>query len=782
MEFDINALRVLFGLVGLILFFWYFATDDRRRKRVLGLVLTVVVAAFCLEEVYPPQNKVPLGIDLSGGARFELQLSPRTPDQEITPADVQQAITQIRKRIDATGGKEATIVPQQDNRIMVEVPGATQEDAEEYKRLLEQVARLEFKLVPTDSASRIAAYRAGEPLDPGYRIYPQVELTEEGEEEQVGEYLLPIRPNMTGEHVSNAGAYYGPEGWAIALNFDGKGAKQFGDITTENVGRQLAIVLDDVVQSAPNLNEPILGGSATISGRFTQEQANNLASVLENPLQVAPELLRSSTVSASLGADSIQSGIIAAISGLLATLICVALYYRVAGIVALTGILINIVVLFGAMSMFGFVLTLPGIAGIILTIGMAIDANVLIFERFKEERNAGKELRPAVDGAYSKALSAILDANVTTLITAFVLFWFASGPVKGFAVTLTIGILSSMFTALLVTRNIFEWLMAGKVIKKLSMTNILENTQINFLAKRHIAFAISGFLILLTIGVYAVRNTATLGPDFAGGDLIRIELPDDATTDQVRAALTEIGLEATIQREALGDVDLFSIRSEFETSDEITDQLRATFAEVDVISDEQIGPVVGQELLRSSGIALLLGLAVIMGYVALRFEVSFSVGAIAAVTHDVIVTLGLFALFGGQLSLMIVGAILTIAGYSINDTIVVFDRIRETIKNSPRKMRIIDLINTGLNQTLQRTLLTSATTLVTVLVLLIFGGPVLRDFALVLFIGMIIGTYSSIFVASPIVLWWTRMRRKDLRTEVKEEELERSEGTIGGTA
>jgi SecD/SecF fusion protein len=437
------------------------------------------------------------------------------------------------------------------------------------------------------------------------------------------------------------------------------------------------------------------------------------------------------------------------------------------------------------MSMFGFVLTLPGIAGIILTIGMAIDANVLIFERFKEERAADKELRPALEGAYSKAFSAILDANVTTLITAFILFWFASGPVKGFAVTLTIGILASMFSALLVTRNIFEWLVAKNWVKKLSMTNVLENTSFDFLGKRKVALIMSIILMIAALGTFAIRGQKALGPEFAGGDLLRVDLPDEVALDQLRADLTEIALEnATIQRESTADAEFFSIRTDFNTSNLIIDALEERYAEAgfspdrDVISDEQIGPVVGRELLRSSAVALLLGLLVIMAYVWLRFEISFAVGAIVAVIHDVVATLGLFVLFGGELSLMIVGAILTIAGYSINDTIVVFDRIRETIRTSTRKLSIAQLINLGLNQTIQRTLLTSATTLVTVVVLVLAGGPVLRDFALVLLIGILIGTYSSIFVASPIVLWWTRWRRKDLRTEVKEEEMMRKEGTV----
>ena len=341
--------------------------------------------------------------------------------------------------------------------------------------------------------------------------------------------LIKLRPDLLGDRVTQAFPTFDEQGWGVALQFDSEGAATFGKLTEAYVGKRFAIVLDGKVQSAPVIREAIHGGRASITGDFTEEEARNLASVLENPLQTPVTVEEERSVSATLGADSIRSGVYAGVLGLALTFLFILIYYRFAGLVASIALILNLVLLFGAMTMFNFVLTLPGIAGIILTIGMAVDANVLIYERLREELATGKPLNVALNAAYDKAFSAIFDSNITTLITALILFWKATGPVKGFAVTLTIGIVASMFSALLVTRNCFNWAIASGVLKRVTMSNLIKATNFDFLSKRRLSVGISALVILVSVVVFAVRGEKNFGIDFKGGDLLVLEAQKKVT-------------------------------------------------------------------------------------------------------------------------------------------------------------------------------------------------------------------------------------------------------------
>jgi SecD/SecF fusion protein len=552
------------------------------------------------------------------------------------------------------------------------------------------------------------------------------------------------------------------------MKLDGEGGKMFGDLTANNVGQRLAIMLDGDVQSAPSIRQPIYGGEAVITGRFSDEEARNLASVLENPLKTPVEIEETRSVSASLGADSIKSGVGAGLLGLALTLLFVLFYYRLAGLVACLALAVNLVLLFGAMSMFNFVLTLPGIAGIILTIGMAIDANVLIYERLREEMAAGKSLGAAVNSAYDKAFSAIFDANVTTLITSAILVWQATGPVKGFAITLTLGIIASMFSALLFTRTVFGFLLENFGLKKLTMVNWIPSRSIDFLGKRHIALALSAILILGSIAFFAWRGQKNFGVDFTGGDLVVLSSQEQVPLADLRRSVESANLgETTLQTSIEEGREFVTVQSKFGTADAIVAKLQQDFpaAQWAIEQTDTVGPRIGKELAGRSLFALALGLLGILIYVTLRFEFSFALGALVALLHDVIITIGVFALFGREISLVMVGAVLTIAGYSINDTIVVFDRVREGLM-SGRRGTVAQIMNACINETLGRTILTGGTTLLATAALYFFGGPVLSDFALAILIGVLVGTYSSIFVASPIVLWWAKRTGKSIKREV----------------
>ena len=475
------------------------------------------------------------------------------------------------------------------------------------------------------------------------------------------------------------------------------------------------------------------------------------------------------SVSPTLGSDSIRSGVLAGVSGLALVMAFTFLYYRFAGLVAIVGLLINIALLLGAMAMFNFTLTLPGIAGIILTIGMAVDANVLIFERLREEMAAGKSLPTALAGAYDKAFSAIFDANATTLITALILFWQASGSVKGFAVTLTLGIIASMFSALLFTRTAFRWLVEKGGLKSLRMLDLVTDKKFDFLGKRKLALVFSILMIGGSIAIFAVRGEKNFGIDFRGGDLLIVDSAKPITVPEARSAINDSGVVIQFERE--GTKEVLTFRSAQGTSDVLLKQLQTSFPDRGLVSigQDTVGPQIGMEFAKSSLIALGLGMVGIFLYVTLQFEFSFALGAVVALLHDIIITIGVFALIGGELSLVMVGAILTIAGYSINDTIVVFDRIREGLKNGERGS-IQTIMNISINETLGRTLLTGGTTLLSVGALYFFGGTVLRDFSFAILVGILVGTYSSVYVASPVVLWSSKLRGKSVRREVLETE------------
>src|SRR5438477_4780705 len=765
------ALTFFIGLVMLLLFGWYFAIDQGLRKRFLALTLTVLLVVFSVVTIWPPQKKIALGLDIQGGTSFLIRLVPG--DKTINKAMLDQAVEVIRKRVDYFGGGEPIISPVGSDRILVQIPGLDTAKIQEARDQLSRVAKLEFRLVYPDNGERLREIDQGKQvIPPEYRIetYKQQHQAE-GEKPIEERLLVKKKADLAGDRVSGAGASYERDGWAVHLRFDSEGAKQFGNITAANVHHRFAIVLDGVIQSAPVIQDAIYGGDAQITGRFTEEEARGLASVLENPLQTPVSIEEERSISPTLGLDSIRASVLAGLVGLAITLVCVAVYYKVPGLVANLALLINLILLIGAMTMFHFVLTLPGIAGIILTIGLSVDANVLIYERLREEMALGKSLRVAMETAYQKAFSSIFDANVTTLITALILFWQAAGPVRGFAISLTFGILASLFTALIVGRNALGWLVDTGRVKKISMLHLISSQNINFLGKGFFACMCSLALILAGATSFYIKGEKNFGVDFRGGDLVTLSSPATIDVGQVRDSLKPIGLaDASIQESAQSGKYYITVRSPLNTSDKVEKQIIQTMpsASFKVERSERVGALVGGELAKSSLVALGLGILGILIFVTFRFELSFAVGAIVALLHDVIITVGVFSLLGRELTLTMVGAVLTIAGYSINDTIVVFDRIREGLA-SGRRGTIEEIMNSSINQTLSRTILTSTVTVIPIVCLLFFGAAVLRDFSLAIIIGVVVGTYSSTFIASPIVLWWSRARGRSgtaLRREI----------------
>jgi SecD/SecF fusion protein len=756
------------GLFLLALFAWYFVTELDVRKRWIGLVLTALLVSFCLESTVPPSQKIRLGLDLRGGTSFLLRLIPQ-PGQQITTDMLGQAVEVIRKRVDQFGVGEPVIAPQGSERILVQIPGLDPDQIQATRETLKRVAKLEFSQVYPGGEGLIQKIEKGEALmPPGYEIKSYILPAGSKKEpsQLVPRLIIKKTADLTGDHVTKAFAFFDQGGYGVSLAFDGPGATTFFEVTSALApthGR-LAILLDGKIQSAPEVKGAIAGGQAQITGHFQDKEARELASALENPLRTPVEIEETRSVSPTLGADSIRAGVLSGLAGLALVMFFVFIYYRLAGVVALFGLGINIILLFGMMTLFHFVLTLPGIAGIILTIGLAVDSNVLLYERLREEMASGKSLGAAIQGAYSKAFSAIFDANVTTLITAGILFWQATGPVRGFSITLVLGVIASMFSAILFTRTAFRWMMAKGSLKKLTMANLAPKKQWNFLRYRHGALLVSLFFILGSFVIFTKRGANNFGIDFRGGDLLVLSAEPALTVSDVRHAVAPLALsEVTIQREQASNDSMLSIRSAEDTSSKILSCLRKAFPANNIVAAQQdkVGAQIGREFARKAFIALGLGMIGILLYVSVRFGLSFAIGALVALLHDVIITVGLFSLLGGELSLVMVGAILTIAGYSINDTIVVYDRIREGLHHSTGGT-VEALMNRSINETLGRTMLTGGMTLLSVSALFFFGGAVLKDFAFAILLGILVGTYSSIFVASPIVLWWSKWSGKSL--------------------
>jgi len=666
-----------------------------------------------------------------------------------------QALEVIRNRIDKFGVSEPSIQPQGNTRIIIQLPGV--KDMARAENLIKKTAILELRLVSEDEEKLTEAMKGNPP--PGYEVLYQVHYT--GGAESRIPLLVKKKPELTGASLIEAKVSFDqmtqPQ---VAFTLDRTGARTFAHVTEENQGRRLAIVLDNEVQSSPVIKSVIPNGQGVIEGQFSTEEAKDLAVVLTSGALPAPvKLIMNSRVGPSLGSDSIKQGLIANLSGLGLVVIFMAGYYFFAGFVAVIALALNIVMILGGLALIKATLTLPGIAGILLTIGMAVDANVLIFERIREEKEAGKKIRAAIAAGYTKAFSAILDSNLTTILTAVILYYLGTGPIKGFAVTLTIGLMISMFTSIVVTHLIFDWMSLRQSFSDLKFLKFFSRPNIDFVAKRYYAYALSGVIIIAGIVVTVMRGSSMLGIDFMGGDVVQLKFSQPVALDVIREKLSAVGLgDATIQN--FGSTDEVLIRTKYEKGRMVTETLDKELEGIHVEErrSEEIGPAIGKDLKRQALWALVLAIIGILLFVTWRFEFEYALGAIIALIHDALIPLAFLAFCGYELSVSVVAAILTIIGFSVNDTIVICDRIRENIKIY-KKLSLSELLNLSLNQTLSRTFLTSLTVLLVVLTLFIFGGEVIHDFAFVMLVGIISGSYSTIFIAVPVVLEWQKKVR-----------------------
>lgn len=716
------------------------------------------------------QGKIKLGLDLKGGVSFTFAVNEENlSGNELERTEqLSQALEIIRSRVDSLGVAEPQVRLIGGNRIEVQLPGASTRDNPEIAQTVGKPAILEFSTVHR------TAMPGRDPAPIGFtEMVESREDSRTGEIQEVRWYVKTI-PDMDGAAVARSYASMNPSGgFEVLLNFTSEGSDQFAALTrriaeenqrTGSIG-QLAIILDGQLYSAPTVREAIIGGRASISGNFSQREAGDLANVLNNPLAVGLKIEETFEIGPSLAASARSTSLLAAAVGGGLVIVFMVLYYGVAGIVSVTSVFVNLLIVLGALTSFGATMSLPGVAALVLTIGMGVDGNILIFERMREELAAGKNLRHALQSGYEKAFSTILDSNLTTLLTAGILIWLGTGPIKGFGVILAIGIVATLFCSLIVSRFLLEALVYGDVVKKLFGFTFLKNANFKFLEYARPAFAASWLLVLIGVIAIGVKRDDILGIDFVGGEEVTLTFATEIETDRIEEIAASAGVEemvASYRTAVGGGGEMLKIQTPNDQSAILVAALQAAepAAGLSIVGTNEIGAAIGAEVQRSAFMSLGLALVGILLYVAIRFQFGYGIGAVVATVHDVLMTIGIFVLLPtGQFTAPMVASILMVVGYSLNDTIIVFDRIREELDLHPEK-NLKDIVTLSINRTLARTFLTSGSTAAATLALYIFSTGVVQDFALVFLIGIITGTFSSIYIASPVFYWFHKGDRK----------------------
>lgn len=742
-----------------------------------------------LKELYR-QSKGALkkGLDIQGGVSFTLEIDEAELQEEAHERDAQleDVLVVMNNRINGLGVTEPTMRIVGKKALEVQMPGVSLKDNPEAIEELSRPAKLEFKLVHRTAVPSSAKPSLRE-IPVGYEV---MGMEEERNGKVHHEYLyIKRKPVATGDIIAKAGAGMDDASrFRVDMRFTSDGSKVFENITRtilngdQQTGtkQRLAIVLDGRLLSAPQI-QSVISESGTITGNFTRREAIELANALNNPLSVGLKRTSLSEVGPSLAQDAKESSLIAALIGTSLTVLFMVMFYASMGFVAVISVMVNILILVGVLASFGATMTLPGIAALVLTVGMAVDSNILVFERMREELNLGKSIWTSLQLGYEKAFSTIVDANITTLLSAIILWYFGTGPVKGFGVTLAVGIFTTLFCCLVFSRAMLELGVKVKLIRNsLKRSIIKNNTNIRFLKYAKGSFIVSWAIVVIGIVTLCYRGEKTLSIDFTGGDVVTLafdpakKLPIGSVLALSEASSdTGIGeIQAAYQTDLASKQEHLVLQVESEKGERVFEKLQKTYpdAGLKLISQTSVGASVSSDITKDAFISVALSLLVILLYVALRFEWSYGIGALIATFHDVIMTIGLYAVFGlmgvgsGQFSSAMVAAVLMVMGYSINDKIVVFDRIREELKLRP-EMTLGEIINYSINRTLSRTLLTSVTTFLSAASLFIFGKGIIVDFSLVFLIGILVGTFSSIYIASPVFYWWNKGNRAKVEKE-----------------
>lgn len=731
------------------------------------LVVLLVIAAGITAAVLEP---IRLGLDLRGGTQVVLEAQ-ATDEIAIDGETIDRTLEVLRRRVDTLGVAEPTIQRSGDARIIIELPGVS--DPDEAMAVIGRTAQLSFHPVVEVAEGATPDLQPGDAPDGSLARGDVVLLDDSG---------IPIRLGptaLTGEAVEGAGIALSQSvanRFDVTIDFRGDGAQAWQQLTADaacaapgDPQRRVAIVLDNEVISSPQVNidvacgQGITGGSTVITGDFTEEEARELSLLIRGgALPVPVEVIERSVVGPTLGAAAIDASVTAAIIGVVLTLLFMVAAYRLFGLIAGIGLVTYALLAYAALAMIGATLTLPGIAGFVLAIGMAVDANVLIFERAKEEYAGGHTPRGATNAGFKRAFTAVIDSNVTTLIAAVLLIFFASGAVRGFGVTLSIGVAVSMFSALVVVRVLIEWLLRSRALTSrpevLGLTawqqlrRWLEHRQPDVMGRSRWWLTAAAAAIVISIGGVATQGL-TWGLEFTGGRLLEYRTEQTVDVDALRSDITAADLPPGVVQSSADDQ--VSIRTpELDAEEEATllGLLEARGGQLEIVRDEFIGPSLGAELRRNALIALGIALAGQLIYLAVRFRWTYGAAAVVGMVHDALLLIGLFAWLGKTFDGVFLAALLTVIGYSINDTVVIFDRVRERRSEDPKRP-LPALANDAVIQTLPRTVNTGLGALFILVALFFLGGDTLSDFALALIIGTTVGMYSSLAVAPPVWLW-----------------------------
>ena len=845
------------------------AKESAFRNDIWKWLVLALIAVVSIYVTNPPKEKLRFGLDLKGGTSFTLGVDTEKLRETIiaenpaitnTPGAVEKKmedtlagcddriIQVIRRRVDAMGTNEPVIQGMKNHRLLVQLPGVDEEVRKAAKASLQSAAFLEFRLTHPKNDQLVGKLLSKDIAPEGYKKsgngYARLEnwneisrrsgyaarlaawetpdaryrfMLEDNGDGTYSPNFVSRKTELTGESLESAAVQRDPTSGQLSIGFrlNAEGGRIFSTLTRNykahgpknpsDRGRQLAIILDETLISAPVINSEI-GSQGEITGRFDAKSAQKLANELNAGALPAPmKILAETTVAPTVGEDAINSGLVAAALGFALVAIFMFFYYWFTGLVANIALFLDIALLPTALifvanilgvfahdpSMGGGgsmqlpVLTMPGIAGLVLSLGMAVDANVLIFERIREEFAAGRAAGMAIKNGYGRAFTAIFDSNLTTIITGIILFVVGTGPVRGFAITLTAGVVISMFTAVVVTRLVLDRLVDSNRTKPFKMMHFFKNANYDFLKYGKKTLMASGIIIVVSLAIFACRlvgnKASVLAVDLTGGTSIVYSMKQDVkpSVADIRQTLNAFDNATVIQyQEGVGDRTLLVKTGETSETEKgkklegrdvgayVTKLLRERFTEADfkAASVDEVGSMVGADLKKSGTYAVLFSLVAILIYVGFRFNFGFGLGGLVALAHDALITLGIFSLCGRQVSLIVVTALLTIIGYSINDTVVVFDRIREVLRRDSRTP-FVELCNKAINQCLSRTVITSATTLFAVLALFAFGDGSIFDFALTMLIGVIAGTYSSMFIAAPIMIWWYRGKRPEFEKD-----------------
>jgi SecD/SecF fusion protein len=724
------------------------------------------------------KRKLRLGLDLQGGigVTYEADLGSKAAinvDAEtVRTQKLSKAIEIISKRINSMGVVEPLVRAVGNNRIEVQMPGISTKDNPEVLDAVKKPARLDFRMVYPGATPATSA--PGE-IPPGYEI---MTLESEGRNgEQTAEDLFVKRiPEMTGEMIANSSVIHDMYGKPqISMRFTSEGKKRFAEVTRDisaagkKAGQQwgqLGIVLDGTLYSAPTVRDEIDGDSAVIEGpSITDREAFNTANVLNDPLDTPLVVKEQYEVSPTLADDAISSGVRASVIALAAVAAFMVTFYATGGVVAvLVGLAVNLVIILGVMSNLGATMTLPGLAGIVLTIGMAVDANILIFERMREELDGGKSLATANQTGYMKALMTIVDAHIVQLLICAVMIWLGSGPIRGFGVTLAIGVLSTMFSVLITVHLVMELLIDSGTVKKITMRRLIPPIHMDFVRFGLPAFCTGWFIALLGLGVAIYEGNRVYGIDFSGGDVVTVQYKERLEDSKIRqtAESANVGdINITNESSLGGGGAVLKVETPEGKSDILMNALLKAYPNAGLVKvgEEHVGSIIGKEIQLNALEAVGVSMLIILLYIAFRFEFGFGVGAMVSTLHDISMTIGVFVLTGHKFNAPMVAAILCVVGYSINETVIVFDRIREELKVNPTGT-LREIINSAINKVFARTIMTATTTFLAALSLYLFGSGVLKDISFTFLVGIVTSTFSAIFVAAQVFYWWHKGDRK----------------------